>query len=785
MITKSQAKRKQDIKTKLMAAIAMLLVSSIMMVSSTYAWFTLSTAPEVTGIQTSVGANGNLEMALLPESGNVNDINSAQGDSAKGWTIKNKTWGNLVDLSDSSYGLTQIELYPSALNVATWKEEGKLNPATIAAALLKTPSYGADGRVDSLVANTTTSTYDVSSTSFSNDTEHAAAKGVRVVGAASGMTDRQLAYRNYRSAASTAMVQAQNAAMASLKQNGQGLANIAIKHAMTSTATHTQQEVLVLKAIVEDLLGTDSKTGSLQYIEKAYINYIIAYGASKANSSMDDNAFAAFANTIGAMNSLEAVVAELGTYGMNVNDVPGVSKLLATIEKAESAEEKIDALIGTGDNIAWSSISVAMTDLVNPEMMTINGKFKAYEAKEHVSELVQAIKDGITLNVKPGSGVYADIADHCGNYKASVTLEDIEYSGIEVGDVTATMATETNQNPTYLDAYAAVIVAAGAPESGAGSQSMPISETYGYVIDLAFRTNAAASDLLLQTAPKDRIYNGDGNEEVMGHGSTMTFESQNAQFGAEQVKNLMKAIRIVFLQEGNVLATAKLDMSAATDTQGGTGATAPIKLYTVNAATTTYTEATGITEFAAGVTYYTKAADSDTYTAVEAGTAFDGSVTYYTATTAAQSETFVDDQASAKIVALTQNQAATVSVLVYLDGEYITNADVAISGKSAIGTMNLQFSSSAQLDPMDYAPLMEQGEETQATQYDVTVDTVAANKATAGQDYTYTLEDGKTIDSITVGGVALETTDYTIAEKVVTIPAAKVTGAIVITTKNV
>ena len=67
MITKSQAKRKQDIKTKLMAAIAMLLVSSIMMVSSTYAWFTLSTAPEVTGIQTAVGANGNLEMALLPK----------------------------------------------------------------------------------------------------------------------------------------------------------------------------------------------------------------------------------------------------------------------------------------------------------------------------------------------------------------------------------------------------------------------------------------------------------------------------------------------------------------------------------------------------------------------------------------------------------------------------------------------------------------------------------------------------------------------------------------------
>lgn len=701
MITKSQAKRKQDIKTKLMAAIAMLLVSSIMMVSSTYAWFTLSTAPEVTGIQTSVGANGNLEMALLPESGDVKDITSSQGDGAEAWAKKNKTWGNLVDLSDSSYGLTQIELYPSALNVASWKEDG-INPATIAAAMLKTPAYGADGRVSELVEKTTTSTFDVSSGTFSNNAEHAAAKGVRVVGAASGMTDRQLAYRNFRSAASTAMVQAQNAAMASLKQNGQGLANIAIKHAMNSDTTHTQDEVKVLKAIVEDLLGTDAKPGSLQYIEEAYINYIIAYGASKS-SSMDDNAFEAFANTIGAMDSLEAVVAELGDYGISVDNAPGISKLLATIASVKEAETKIVALTKNGDgsdrgdDVTWGEINTAMKYLVDPAQMTINNSFPAFEAKKHVNELIQAVKDGITLNVKPGSGVYADIADHCGNYKASVTLEDIEYNGIEVGNVTATMATETDQNPTYLDAYAAAIVAAGAPESGAGSQSMPISETYGYVIDLAFRTNAAASDLLLQTAPKDRIYNGDGNEEVMGHGSTMTFESQNAQFGAEQVKNLMKAIRIVFLQEGNVLATAKLDMSAATDTQGGTGATAPIKLYTVNAATTTYEEATE------GATHYYDTTDS-TYKPADAG-----HPATHKAVTTAQSETFVDDQASAKIVALTQNQAATVSVLVYLDGEYITNADVAISGKSAIGTMNLQFSSSAQLDPMDYAPLMAQG----------------------------------------------------------------------------
>lgn len=96
-------------KKKLTAAVAMLLVSAIMVVSSTYAWFTLSTAPEVTGITTTVGANGNLEIALSPENGDAAGITSKVGDSmdATGQVLKsaNVSWGNLVDLNDPAYGL--------------------------------------------------------------------------------------------------------------------------------------------------------------------------------------------------------------------------------------------------------------------------------------------------------------------------------------------------------------------------------------------------------------------------------------------------------------------------------------------------------------------------------------------------------------------------------------------------------------------------------------------------------------------------------------------------------
>lgn len=123
-MTQAQSKSYGGVKKKLMGAVCMLLVASIMMVSSTYAWFTLSTAPEITGISTSVGANGNLEMALLNgvENGTDTDadtyaetariksgVGTSMANTTAGWTVQqaNLTWGNLVDLT-TGYGLRPL-----------------------------------------------------------------------------------------------------------------------------------------------------------------------------------------------------------------------------------------------------------------------------------------------------------------------------------------------------------------------------------------------------------------------------------------------------------------------------------------------------------------------------------------------------------------------------------------------------------------------------------------------------------------------------------------------------
>ena len=147
---------KKGIKAKLMAATSLLLVSAILLSLTTYAWFILSTAPEVTEMQTTAGANGALEIAL--QSGDtvsdINDIKNSVGDSSAVSSLKeaNSTWGNVVDLSGNTYGLQGLSLLPARLNIDARGNVSKSSP-------LKMPLFGQDGRISEL-ANLNSMRYD-------------------------------------------------------------------------------------------------------------------------------------------------------------------------------------------------------------------------------------------------------------------------------------------------------------------------------------------------------------------------------------------------------------------------------------------------------------------------------------------------------------------------------------------------------------------------------------------------------------------------------------------------
>lgn len=736
------AKRQKDIKSKLIAAICMLLVSTIMMVSSTYAWFTLSTAPEVTGITTAVGANGNLEMALMPKDGLTTalpnfGITSGVGDSFTGAdnpseaaAMKNTTWGNLVDVSyDDFYGLNQIKLYPATLNIAA--EATDTTAAILAASLIQTPEYGADGRVSTLVSNAVTSIYNQTNKNFGQD----AGYGVRAVGNASGMTDRQLDYRNASANASTYMAQAKMFASQSLQNNGSTLANIAVEKAMGS-GQYDKKDVESLQKIVNDLLGYEGDnghvTGVLEYIDDAYLNYLLAYFASDfaKNAGVDDTKFSAVSGIIEA--AVPSETASATTNAMNALADRGVAmpdaltipvgKLDATLTAVKTAQGELNGL--TGDTFDWDQLSTPLNRLANIDAIEVNG-YTASEIKANMSALVNSVAaGGIVVTMRSGGGVYADIADHCGNYTASITIDELSAGGLTVTDVKARMQTATNVSPVYLDAMAAAVSAAKAPSSE-GGQPMPISDFYGYIIDLAFRTNAAESNLLLQTEGTGRIYDDNqSSAETMGAGSTMTFKSSSTSFTAKQMAKLMESIRLVFFDPATreIYAYAKLDMTEGNYTVvGGDTITAKLYLYEVTAETTTYraatTEEIRNAKTDNNIILYTKTAgadgQADTYNALVAGTTIDENGEYYIKVVTPAGENLITDPADAVIAALTQNEAKAVSVLVYLEGAHIENADVAANvAESMSGTLNLQFASSATLVPMNYTPLQSQGNTT-------------------------------------------------------------------------
>lgn len=144
--TKRKVAMPSGIRSKLTAAVAMLLVSLILLVSSTYAWFTLSTAPEVKNITTTVAGNGSLEIALMPQDGLLGSIKNGLSSTVGGGTVDivtaNTTWGNLVVLSDLSYGLGMINLNPALLNV---NEDGAFKEP---AKPIAVPVFGGDGRIE-------------------------------------------------------------------------------------------------------------------------------------------------------------------------------------------------------------------------------------------------------------------------------------------------------------------------------------------------------------------------------------------------------------------------------------------------------------------------------------------------------------------------------------------------------------------------------------------------------------------------------------------------------------
>lgn len=720
------------LKGKLMGAAAMLLVAATLMATASYAWFVLSTAPELTGVDTQVGANGALEIALLDDESWANldklDMVDIDENASPTDTDNNLTWGNLVDLSSARYGLNRITLSPSRLNMGetTVQENDKavkkytVNPTT----LLKTPIYGEDGRVQGLSKNAALgATYDRSKGVFSGMNSH----GVRAIGTSATMSIYQLGMNTARSNLTQYTSAARTTASNALNQNGNQLGGAVVKYAlkkeMTDYKRADMQAVLSLAEGIKDSLGR---------IDLALREVFAGFAATAAANLADEVAYNAaleeIRNTATPLNDLLGKYS--GVTGMVADMSKYITKLTDDITKVDQVIADCQAKLAdpTKDNFEWKDLSGAVSKLVDTSSMTVGGvaldKVKESITTEDgnidagkVMELIQG-QGGIKVEMPSGSGVLADIADFAGDYAAGVTVKGFTYGTIitKPMDVSATMKTATNQNPTYLAKCGNAMRTANVAEA-TGSNS--ITDFYGYAIDLAFRTNAAKSNLLLQTEPQNRVYGEDSqNEALQGGGSYMTFTTAAGLSVTKMVK-LMRGIRVAFMdKEGNVFAIAALEcdlgqkdyVELSNEEKISTGKFA----YLAGAADGSYQVSDLISK-----------AEYDAITNKEKGTVTidKGQITAklylydfeMTKKVDVQASEGVEEQShqtggltlkgkktSRAITALQQDVPQVMTTVVYLDGSVVNNSTVAANAvQSMSGRLNLQFSSDADLVPAE------------------------------------------------------------------------------------
>ena len=467
------------LKKKLLSAFAMFLVAPILMTSTSYAWLVLSVAPEVTGITTNIGANGSLEMALLTTEtrADLSKIRTTVGESlAQRNSSANNTWGNLVDLSYDEYGLGEIMLLPSRLNIVQGSEGYSVDTN-----LISVPSYGFDGRIVELNDETMSAIYKNNEFSLVAGSQD---YGVRAIGTTDTLSVQASALALAKANIKTYSSNAKSTTKSILENYGDTLFDIVIAYAMNSAATYSDTELNALKAMIASIDGV------ADYIDRAIRQGFVAVAASEI---ADKATFTAVRDrvmdTSKDLNTIMGDLAEVGDIPSEfVNWVSELSEIKNNINAAKNAANAL-----SGGTYTWDDFRNILNYVMNIDKVYINDELFSNFDKSSAGNLIGG---AVTLTLAPGSGVFADIADFTDDFS---TVMSTMGTNIEI-------KTTSNVDPAYLDSLESAVKDLEAADGGEGAEAVTLTATYGYAIDLAFRCNAPLSDLLLQTDARQRVY---------------------------------------------------------------------------------------------------------------------------------------------------------------------------------------------------------------------------------------------------------------------------------------
>jgi len=542
-------------------AMAMLLVMSLVMMSSaTYAWLLISTAPEVSGANTTVASNGNLEIALAgrmvtlgelypeqypegtpgrdnlvlqpPEVSKVGDSTAKEGQTV---AAANLTWGNLVNLSDASYGLENLTLRPAQLNTMS---------------LLSSPLYGAayagDGRVSQLTSRFAYTSWNPPEGDIPGYFGVSNKNGVRAI--------------------SSTTVEAVGAANTYLRMEEDAITkNLnagSLYTSMAQNSTYMQSLATMMGLYMTDRMDNDGTYKNpvcakedIQNLRDMYVQFLEAFDA-------EAEAMAALLNLqlflIGGEGSYDPytgadILALTQTESNKLNagkevsleakQPDGTTKTLTGTIKISDAWTlikdrntisgdiaKLDALLAKDGEIRWSDangMASIVKNLVNVGICTVdNGQGTVLTVNEIGAQAamnymnknnVATITNGILYNFELRTGAYLEVKGMV--IKVSAKRSFINLKDQKVNADIKTSAKEVGYTHSNNDLIYTQSLNDGTFEGG----TAVAADTYGLAVDLWVRTNAGRS----RGSSGDVTAYGSGPTYLTLEGNVLTFVDED------------------------------------------------------------------------------------------------------------------------------------------------------------------------------------------------------------------------------------------------------------------
>ena len=492
-----------ELRERVIAVALLLAMSASMLASASFAWLTLSVSPEVSGVSTTLAANGNLEIALSdkdgekPEESAVGDSSAAEGNNV---VAANLTWGNLINLTHESYGLEELALRPAILNTVS------LTDSPLYGAV-----YGLDGRIEELNSNFAYTTWVEKNGDIPGyfGVPEGDAYGVRAISSTeirsiSGDTT----FLNMISAADTQnmLARSEYLKIADEKRYMQSLATL-MGHYMTARMNPSDPDInnpVITIEVIEDIRDMyDLFIKAIDEEAKAMAKTVdvyryLAYGAAYVPCTIEEIYNKTYADPT-------------PQYKNNFTMLEGIDIFVSDRAKLLSDYEKLAALAdGGAASYTWndSGIKDIVNNLVNVGACTVGTDNKkisdigATAAMNYVNGVHPAkITNGVLYNFELRTGAQLVVDNGGKGLSITATIgRDLPLLGYQVisEDVSAIISTTASENPNYYYAYRDLERAKKSNTGNYVDVDYVAQDTYGLAIDFWLRTNAEGSYLTLE-----------------------------------------------------------------------------------------------------------------------------------------------------------------------------------------------------------------------------------------------------------------------------------------------